>query len=212
MNKEEIRLALFRLDKPETWLAEGIGESKQRLNYLLNAAKRIDNEMITKIDKFLSPLLLELEDDITNKTFNKNNNSGDGYKSSLPNLYNNYPVVSIVRTGVNKPVQETDIVEHIGFVYNKINNCVAVKVVGDSMLPRLSNGDYVLIDKDCYVEPSGNIVVAIFKDQTHTIKKYRELPGDLIELIPMNPLYQSRIVHKTEVEAVYKAVSAQVGL
>ncbi len=120
-------------------------------------------------------------------------------------IYNSFPVVTVVRAGQPNGVREDDVLYYAEFNYTKREGVVAVLVDGDSMEPELKHGDIVLIDK--YADPiSDNIVVAVFENNEHTIKKYRVLTEDLIELLPANKNYQSLIVKKSKLSAIYKVV------
>lgn len=69
-------------------------------------------------------------------------------------------------------------------------------VSGDSMNQKVENGDYVLVHKQDYAE-DGDIVVAIVNDDDEaTLKRYKEINQQFIQLEPMstNPIHQTRTI------------------
>lgn len=80
------------------------------------------------------------------------------------------------------------------------NECRLFKVKGDSMYPRILDGDLILV----HVQPSvdsGDITVIIYNDDEVTIKKVRYITGeDWLELIPANPEYQVKRIEGADLE------------
>lgn len=69
-------------------------------------------------------------------------------------------------------------------------------VSGDSMDRKVQNGDYVLIHKQDYAE-DGDIIVAIVNDDDEaTLKKYKVINEQFVQLEPMsnNPAYETRTI------------------
>lgn len=69
-------------------------------------------------------------------------------------------------------------------------------VSGDSMNQKVENGDYVLVHKQDYAE-DGDIIVAIVNDDDEaTLKRYKEINQQFIQLEPMstNPIHQTRTI------------------
>ena len=87
------------------------------------------------------------------------------------------------------------------------NGKSAILVNGDSMSPLLIHGEIALIDKNAEYK-NGDIVAAIFGDGTHTIKRYRKLKNELIELYPESKSYDSKIAPASDVGAIYKVVQS----
>jgi phage repressor protein C with HTH and peptisase S24 domain len=87
------------------------------------------------------------------------------------------------------------------------NGKSAILVNGDSMSPELTHGEIALIDKNAEYK-NGDIVTAIFGDGTHTIKRYRKLKNELIELYPENKSYDSKVIKDSDVSSIYKVVQS----
>lgn len=69
-------------------------------------------------------------------------------------------------------------------------------VSGDSMNQKVENGDYVLVHKQDYAE-DGDIIVAIVNDDNEaTLKRYKEINNQYVQLEPMsnNPIHQTRTI------------------
>jgi repressor LexA len=79
-------------------------------------------------------------------------------------------------------------------------DCFWLRVSGDSMSPKIDNGDLILIDKSAQIE-SGNIVVALV-DNEGFIKR-ADLTSDSITLVSFNPYYPPMLFEGKETERVY---------
>lgn len=64
----------------------------------------------------------------------------------------------------------------------------ALKVKGDSMLPRIQEGDVLIVRRQSDAE-SGDIVVAMVNGEDATVKKLIKKPDGIV-LQPLNPLYE----------------------
>lgn len=102
------------------------------------------------------------------------------------------PIVSTVRAGfggVPEPVYDGTMT-----VYDRKNpqECVWMKVEGESMSPDIKNGDYVLV----HIQPTaenGDIVVAIWNGEEGTVKKYQRDENGIM-LIPLNTQYPAHFI------------------
>lgn len=98
------------------------------------------------------------------------------------------PVLGLVRAGI-----PMDAVEHI-IDYEEISEDMArqgeffgLQIKGDSMEPKISEGDVVIVRKQPDVE-SGEIAIVLVNGDEATIKKVQKFNGG-INLIPSNPAY-----------------------
>ena len=78
--------------------------------------------------------------------------------------------------------------------------CCLLRVRGDSMYPRIVEGDIVLIHVQQEVE-CGDIAVVFNGDDEATIKKFN-INGDKVELIPANPEYKTKVFTKEEAKNI----------
>lgn len=73
-------------------------------------------------------------------------------------------------------------------------------VKGDSMYPRILDGDKVLVHLQSSVD-SGDIAVVVYNGDEATVKRVRYAPGeDWMELIPANPEYKTKRIEGKELE------------
>jgi repressor LexA len=72
--------------------------------------------------------------------------------------------------------------------------CYALRVVGDSMAPALTEGDIVIVSPAATLH-DGCIVAAFVEPDGDVVKAYHELPGGGVELQPLNPAYPAIKLH-----------------
>lgn len=75
----------------------------------------------------------------------------------------------------------------------------ALRISGDSMAPLIQHGDTVIVDPDAPIRPGDTVVAKMARDETATVKRYRERGRDqqgnlIIELVPNNPDYASIVI------------------
>ena len=116
-----------------------------------------------------------------------------------------FPVLVSVRAGFGSAAIETygDDIEAIPKSmmggYSR-DECRVLRVKGDSMYPRICDGDKVLIHLQDSVD-SGSVAVVIYNGEEATIKKVRYEPGEnWVELIPANPEFITRRIVGKELE------------
>lgn len=145
----------------------------------LDSVKYISNAMNMPIDD-----LLKILDDEQEFKLNED--------ISANNLNNKIPILGTVKAGYDWLAEENI----IGYITDKdtvkdyeknINEYYALKVIGDSMLPLLSQGDLVIVHDQDDVE-SGQTAVVLINGEEATVKKVIKT-NDGIELHAMNPYY-----------------------
>ena len=109
------------------------------------------------------------------------------------------PVLGLVRAGI-----PMDAVEHI-IDYEEISEELArqgeffaLQIKGDSMEPKISEGDVVIVRKQPDVE-SGVIAIVLVNGDEATIKKVQKFNGG-INLIPSNPAYDVMTYTNEQIE------------
>ena len=97
------------------------------------------------------------------------------------------PIVATVAAG--KPIfAEENIESYIDYDKDPRGEIFALRIKGESMTPRIQDGDIIIVDQACGWE-DGNIVVATVNGDHGTckiIKKY----ADGLSLISLNPAYE----------------------
>lgn len=75
-----------------------------------------------------------------------------------------------------------------------------LRIKGNSMYPKLLEGDIVLVQRKSCV-PSGKIAVVLYDGEDATVKKVNYINGEgWYELIPINPEYQTKLIEGKALE------------
>ncbi len=83
---------------------------------------------------------------------------------------------------------------------HKKEDYFVLRVVGDSMYPRLLNGDRVLVQR-CTSVDSGDIAIVMYNGSEATLKKVEYVNGEnWVDLIPFNPEYPTKHLENEELE------------
>lgn len=124
---------------------------------------------------------------------------GNTEQSTSPKKGVKIPVLGRVQAGV--PV---DAIEEI-LDYEEITQEMAsqgehfgLRVNGDSMEPKFSNGDVVIVRKQPDAD-TGDIAIVLVNGSDATIKKIKKRP-DGIMLVPTNPMYEVMFYNNQEME------------
>ncbi len=117
---------------------------------------------------------------------------------SSDNIYN-VPVFGSVSAGFGA-YAEDEIIDYIPTVINHPHDAaetIAIKVTGDSMYPKIEDGDIIIVRKQDSVD-SGSIAVLLLDGDEGLVKKVNYGP-DWIELVSINPEYKPRLFEGEEV-------------
>ena len=126
--------------------------------------------------------------------------SAGGRRAGLTEI----PLLSAVPGGKPTLLFHPDYVEkHIAVDDLKDPTAFALLVKGDSMSPRIENGDIVVVSPKREVH-NGDICV-IRVDDEDTIKRVRIEDG-YVQLIPLNTSYEPMVVKKRDVAFIWKVV------
>lgn len=119
------------------------------------------------------------------------------------------PILGKVIAGV--PVEAVeDVIGKIQINENlaKTGNFFALEVKGDSMQPRLQEGDIVVVKEQADVE-SGQIAIVCVNGDEYTIKKIKKIESG-ITLIPFNPAYEPIFYTNEEIEKLPVEIKGRV--
>ena len=95
------------------------------------------------------------------------------------------PIIGSIRAGF--PIESFE--DNQGYVvsgFQNKGNLFALKVVGDSMMPIVMEGDIIICDKN--TEKASNRICAVTVDGESTLKRVR-IDSTGVTLIPTNPIY-----------------------
>lgn len=109
------------------------------------------------------------------------------------------PVLGNVAAGI--PIEAIENVidyEEISEELAHTGDFFALKIKGDSMEPRICNGDVVIVRKQNYAE-SGDLVIVLVNGDSATCKKLAKFPSG-IRLIPFNQTYEPMFYSNEEIE------------
>lgn len=111
------------------------------------------------------------------------------------------PVVGSIRAG--SPTEAIDLEDYDRFEEIFVSDmkgsvCVGLKISGDSMEPKFSDGDVVIIRRQQTCE-SGDIVAVIIGGLDATIKELKK-EREGIRLIPLNPAYSVQYYTNEQIE------------
>lgn len=198
---KRINAAIERSGYSYPELAKITGISKSSLQrYATGETKKIPIDCIEKIAKATNT------DSRYLMGWNDNNIESSGivessninYIIQSDNIYQ-IPVFESVSAGFGA-YASNEILEYIPVVLNsryEADNTLAIKVKGDSMYPKIEDGDIIIVRKQTSVD-SGDIAVLLLDNEDGVVKKV--LYGkDWIELHSINPEYKNRRFEKEEV-------------
>lgn len=119
------------------------------------------------------------------------------------------PVLGYVRAGVPiEAVEEILDYEEISQEQARTGDFFALKIKGDSMEPKISEGDVVIVRKQSTVE-NGELAVVLVNGDDATVKKfYRSNNG--IKLVSTNPKFDPFFYTPTEVNSLPVSVIGRV--
>jgi len=114
------------------------------------------------------------------------------------------PLLSSVPGGVPSHIFHPDYVErHITVDDVRDPNAFALEVKGNSMAPRIENGDIIVVSPKLEVR-SGDICVVRVDDED-TVKRIK-IDEQFVHLIPLNPEYEPMIVRKKDVTFMWRVM------
>lgn len=167
-------------------VAMQIGLSQPQYSAWENGRSKIDNESLSK----LAELLEVSADYLLGKTTDSTSPKKTGVK---------VPVLGRIAAGI--PIEAIeDIVD-----YEEIDEALAatgeffgLQIRGDSMMPRICDGDVVIVRKQDTAE-TGDVAVVLVNGDSATVKRIKKEPGGLW-LIPNNHAYDTKVYTPAEVE------------
>ena len=111
------------------------------------------------------------------------------------------PVLGTVRAGI--PIEAVENIidyEEISEDMARQGEFFALQIKGDSMEPRICEGDVVIVRKQSDID-SGDTAIVLVNGEEATIKKVQKFDGG-INLIPSNPSYDVRTYTNEQIEAL----------
>lgn len=170
--------------KNQTDLAKYIGVTNGTITNYVNGTNMPRMDRIDKICEFLLIKRSDLLEDHDNDTRPRGVKIG---------------VLGRVPAGVPiEAIEEFIDYEEIPEEMAKNGEYFGLKIQGDSMYPRIIDGDVVIVKKQSYAA-NRDIVIVLINGDDGTCKQYYRF-DDHIELKPFNPMYKPLVFTKEEVD------------
>jgi len=120
------------------------------------------------------------------------------------------PVLGYIRAGIPiDVVEETLGDEEIHPDMAASGNHFALRIKGDSMEPKFSDGDIVIVREQSDVD-SGDIAIVLVNGDEGTVKKLMKYENGSIALVASNPAYQPIVFTPEEIESLPVLVIGKV--
>lgn len=159
-------------------------------DYILKGEKETSNLKTLKLNKELKLKL---------NTIKKNTNS-DSTEVDLSTL-TKLDIIGTVRAGVGGIAYEDNMGTEYAYTVNATKEThFYLKVKGDSMEPKISEGDLALVHIQSDVE-SGSLAIVLVDGEEGVIKKVVKKPNS-IELHSFNPYYPTRVFAYEEMNSI----------
>ena len=135
----------------------------------------------------------------------------DATRVQFERIYNKYesvityPVLGTVRAGFNGAIDEIPTGEEIEIPCSMINKAekndyFVLQIKGNSMYPKLIDGDKILCKRQTDVD-CGDLAVVLYDGEEATVKKVNyDVGRTWIELIPFNPEYAPKRIEGADLE------------
>ena len=119
------------------------------------------------------------------------------------------PVLGYVRAGIPlTAVEEILDYEEVPPALAHLGELFALKIKGDSMEPRMKEGDVIIVRKQSDVD-TGDIAVVLVNGDEATVKKIKKRQ-DGLELIPNNPAYDIMFYSNADIELTPVSIIGKV--
>jgi repressor LexA len=181
-------------------LAEKIKVSRSTIAMWETGKSQPDNESLKTLSKVLNVSVDYL---LGNKQTGVNGEILDTTKGPW------LPVLGTVKAGIPiEAIENISDYEQIPHEMAAQGEFFALEISGDSMEPRISNGDIVIFRKQPCVE-TGDIAVVIINGCDATIKRIKKSPKGIM-LIPGNPAYEPLYYTNKEIEELPVVILGKV--
>ena len=127
---------------------------------------------------------------------------GESFTQSNPNERVRINVLRRVAAGIPiNAIEEVIDVEEISKSLASTGNFFALQIKGDSMAPRILDGDNVIVRQQDDAN-SGDIIIALVNGHDGVCKKLKKLDNGGAMLISNNPSYEPMVFEKNEIDTI----------
>ena len=195
LTAKRLQIALSRSNMRPQDLADASGVSKSSISQYVNGSHSPSNISAAKIGKVLNanPLWLmgfDVSDNVQIPAPQNKSNSGAVI----------IPVLGRVAAGIPLTAAEYIIdTEEISQAMSADGEYFGLQVKGDSMEPKISNGDVVIVRKQSDAD-DGDLVIALVNGDDAVVKRLKKYK-DGIALISNNPAYEPMYFSNSEIDS-----------
>lgn len=183
MFAENLRILRERKEMTQQQLADALKISRSTIGMYEKGNREPDFETLELIADFFNVDMGRLIGNLT------------------PKKGNWIPVLGSVRAGLPMEAVENILdYEEISEEMARQGDFFALQIKGDSMEPKISDGDVVIVRKQPDVE-SGEIAIVLVNGDDATIKKVQKFVGG-INLVPSNPAYEVKTFTNQQIETL----------
>lgn len=183
MFAENLRILRERKEMTQQQLADALKISRSTIGMYEKGNREPDFETLELIADFFNVDMGRLIGNLT------------------PKKGNWIPVLGSVRAGLPMEAVENILdYEEISEEMARQGDFFALQIKGDSMEPKISDGDVVIVRKQPDVE-SGEIAIVLVNGDEATIKKVQKFTGG-INLVPSNPAYEVKTFTNQQIETL----------
>ena len=171
-----LKIALANKNMKPSVLAYRLGVDRSTISNYLNGRYKAKSDMVKKISDIL---------DVSQDWLN----GFDDVLVTTPNSAKKIPVLGYVAAGI--PIEAiTEVLDYEEISPEMVKDgseYFALQIKGDSMEPRITDGDVVIVRKQSTID-SGQIGIVCVNGDDATCKKVMKQPGGIL-LQPINPSY-----------------------
>ncbi|MEA5135681.1 MAG: XRE family transcriptional regulator [Candidatus Fimivivens sp.] len=198
MDTTVIKDLIDKSGKMQKEIAADLGLSQPRFNYYVNGSREPDNETLIRIANYFHVS--------TDFLLGRTNNEFD-VPSSTGGIW--IPVLGKVVAGI--PLEAIECISDYEEISTEMAACgehFALEIKGDSMEPRMSEGDVVIVRRQADAE-TGDICVVLVNGYDATVKKIKKDASGVM-LIPLNSDYEPMHYSNQDIETLPVTILGRV--
>ncbi|MEG2383509.1 MAG: S24 family peptidase [Oscillospiraceae bacterium] len=138
-----------------------------------------------------------------NKKSASDNTDGTGAFTIENDRLVRFPIIGSISAGYDGLAEEEYTGEYTLIPYSSLRGAAddyfILRVSGNSMYPRLLDGDKVLVHRTTIVD-NGKVAVVLYNGDAATVKKVEYELGKSLDLIPYNPEFQVKTISGVDLE------------
>ena len=172
-----------------TKFADKVGISPSQLSQTRNPkyTRKVGSKVAREIERSLG---------LEYGWLDKSHSKSIEFKKETPPSYP-IPILNTIQAGGFTEINQDAMSLEYDLVTPDLKDCFALKIIGDSMQPTLSEGMIAYV-KPCPTANNGDIVIAQINNDTEaTVKRFRKDAGT-VYLVPDNDKYDSIKITKTQ--------------